>query len=243
MMAASLLKLTRYRVSVIFVTAFLLLSAIQAQAATIAADDIKAAVTNYVEKNSRWPAGCVRVSFLSRVADEELPVSAVSLKVNSRSGEDFIDYSSLNVAFYSEGTLLRKRSVTVSMEVLADVVVSTRPLPRNRIIETGDLYVQKRWLRTIPVNRIALSEAVGKVLTMTVGANREITSNMLGEPTLVKRGEIVRIVLDNDVLKVAAVGVSEEAGCKNQVIRVKNISSSRVIYARVAGGDTVLVDF
>lgn len=236
-------SLKRYGLNTIFLLALLPLLGRPAQAALIPADDIKTAVTDYVEKNSRWPAGYVRVSFLSRVADVELPVSAPLLKVSGRSGEDFIDHSVFTVGFYSGGSLLRERSVSVSIEALCDVVLSSRPLPRNRIIQSGDLYVQKRWLRTIPANLAVLSESVGKALTVTVRANREITRNMLSDPTLVKRGKIVKIVLDNGVLRVAALGVSEEAGRRDQLIRVKNISSNRVIYARITGGDTVRVDF
>ncbi len=237
------LQLKRYQVGAFILTVLSLLSAMQVQAATVAAEVIKAAVTGYVEKSSRWPAGCVRVSFRSHVADEELPVSAVSLRVTSRPGEDFLDYSALTVGFYSAGKLLRERSVSVSMEVLTDVVVSARSLPRNQIIQSGDMYVQKRWLKRVPTNLATLSEAAGKVLTMTLGANREITRNLLSEPTLVKRGKVVRILLDNDVLMIAAIGLSEEEGRKNQIIRVKNLSSNRVIYAKVTGGDTVRVDF
>jgi flagella basal body P-ring formation protein FlgA len=165
------------------------------------------------------------------------------LKVSGRSDEDFIDNAMFAIDFYSRGSLLRKRSVTVLIEVLTDVVVSARPLSRNRVIKPGDLYVQKRWLRSVPANRTSLAESVGKALSMTIGANRDITRNMLREQMLVKRGTVVKIEFDNDVLSVAALGRSEEGGCRGEIIRVKNISSNRVIYARVTGGDTVRVDF
>jgi flagella basal body P-ring formation protein FlgA len=215
-----------------------------AQAATVSAGRIKEAVTRYVEKNSRRPAASVRVVFLSSVPDESLPVaSSVQLEVSGRQDEDFIDYSTFVVGFYSDGALLKERSVSVSMEVLADVTLSARPLPRHRILAPGDLYVQKRWLKNIPANLAVLKESVGKALTMSIGANREITKNMLKEPALVKKGNPVRIVFDNDVLHVSVMGVSEEEGRKDQIIRVKNLASSRVIYAKVTCGDTVRVDF
>lgn len=215
-----------------------------AQAATVSADRIKAAVIRYVEKNSRRPAASVRVVFLSSVPDEKLPLSSsVTLEVSGRQGEDFIDYSTFVVGFYSDGALLKERSVSVSMEVLTDVTLSARPLSRHRILAPGDLYVEKRWLKNIPANLAVLKESVGRALTMSVGANREITKNMLTEPALVKRGNPVRIVFDSDVLRVSVMGVSEEEGRRDQIIRVKNIASNRVIYAKVTGGDTVRVDF
>lgn len=235
--------LNRHLAIVIVLAAVLLLPAAKIQAAVISADHIKAAVTGYVEKNSRWPADRIRVSFLSKVHDEDLPVSPSQWKVSGRPGEDFIDHSSFTVGFYSGESLLLERTVSVSMEVLTDVVVSTRSLPRNRVIKPGDLSIQKIWRRSAPANLAVLSECTGKALTMSIGANREITRNMLAEPALIKRGGVVRIVLDNNALQIAAIGVSEEEGRRDQVIRVKNLSSKRVIYAKVADGDTVRVDF
>ena len=229
---------------VVLAVVFLLAGIKTAQAATVSAESIKAAVTRYVEKNSRRPEGAVRVAFLTSVSDEELPSAAsVRLEVSGRPNEDFIDYSTFVVGFYSGGVLLKERSVSVTMEVLTDVTLSARPLARHYILASGDLTVQKRWLKNIPANLAVLKDSLGKALTMSVGANREITKNMLKEPALVKRGKPVRIVFDNDVLRVAVMGVSEEEGRKDQIIRVKNLASNRVIYAKVAGGDTVRVDF
>jgi flagella basal body P-ring formation protein FlgA len=233
----------RQIVAVMLSFLFWLLVGTDARAATITADEIKAAVTDYVEKNSRWSAENVRVTFLSQVKAEEFPAASPSLAVYGRSREDFIDNTSFTVGFYADRSLLKEKPVNVSIEVLADVLVSVRSLARNQVIKSGDLHVRKRWLKAVPANQVALPEAIGKVLTMTVGANREITKNMLGEPTLIKRGKVVRILFDNDVLKIAALGVSEEAGRRDQVIRVKNLSSNRVIYARVTDGDSVQVDF
>jgi flagella basal body P-ring formation protein FlgA len=222
---------------------FPLFSITGAMAATVSVGEIKAAVIQYVENNSNVSADRVRVTFLSKINDETFPVTPVSLKVSGRHDEDYVDYSSFRVSFYSRGSLLRERSVSVSMEVLTDVVVSVRSLSKKTILCTKDLKVQGRWLKTIPENMAALSEATGKTLTRSIGVHAAITKNMLGEPCLVTRGKVVRIVMDNDVMRVAANGVSEEEGYLGQVIRVKNLSSNRIVYARVTDSDTVRVDF
>lgn len=242
-MAAMNLKIVKWLLGLVVTALLPLFSADGVMAATVSTGEIKAAVVEYVEKNSNVPADRVRVTFLSKINDETFFISPVSLKVSGRNGEDFIDYSSFRVSFYSGGSLLREKSVSVSMEVLTDVVVSARSLAKNTVISKKDLKVQSRWLKNVPENMVLLSEAVGRILTRSIGVNAAITKNILGEPCIVKRGKVVRIVIDNDVMRVAVSGVSEEEGSLDQVIRVKNLSSNRIVYARVMDGDTVRVDF
>lgn len=237
------LKIKKWLLGVIITALFPLFSTAGAMAATVPAGEIKAALVEYVEKNGNVPADRVRVTFLSKINDETFFVSPVSLKVSGRNGEDFIDYSSFRVSFYSGGSLLREKSVSVSIEVLTDVVVSARSLAKNTVISKKDLKVQSRWLKNVPENLVRLSEATGRILTRSIGVNATITKNILGEPCLVKRGKVVRIVIDNDAIRVAVSGVSEEEGSLDQVIKVKNLSSNRIVYARVMDGDTVRVDF
>ncbi len=227
----------------IAVVLFLLLSAIPAQAVTIPASDIKSAVQKYVTQKSPWPPDRLRVLFLTTVSDERFSEKSVSLTVSGRAGDDFIDYTPFTVGFYANGLLLKEISVRVTIEVLADVVMSKRVLSRGSPIQAGDLYVQKKWLKRPPAHLAGFAEIVGKSVKTTIGANREIKRNMLDFPTLVKKGAVVKILLDNKAISIAAIGMSEEEGTYNEIIRVKNLSSNRIIYARVAAENTVLIDF
>ena len=63
------------------------------------------------------------------------------------------------------------------------------------------------------------------------------------EPVMVKRGKLVRIVLENGPLRVTTIGLSQQNGAFGDIIKVKNISSKNVIYARVMGNSLVQVEF
>ncbi len=85
--------------------------------------------------------------------------------------------------------------------------------------------------------------AIGKRTTARINAGTEITAAMLRSVPLVKRGEVVRILLESGPMTISAVGQSQEDGGQGDLIRVQNIASKRVIFARVTGHSQVRVEF
>ena len=102
----------------------------------------------------------------------------------------------------------------------------------------------KKWFTEIPENVLSDPEqAVGKVLTTAVRVNAEITRNMLKKATVVKRGAMVKIVAESGPLLITTFGLSEENGGRGDVIRVKNISSNKIIYTKVVDQALVQVTY
>jgi flagella basal body P-ring formation protein FlgA len=231
-------------VMLILFVATLWLPGIAEPATKIQAEDIKVAISDYVERNHSWPAGSVRVNFPSKLSDIALSQESVTFEVAGRPETDFIGDAYLTVKFYSAGTTVKEETVRISVEVLTDIVVSNREFVKNTIIADEDVRVLKKWLRRIPANAITNpSDVVGKVLTLNTRQNSEITKNIIRAPSLVKKGNVVRIVLDNYSLNITTIGISEEDGAMDKVIRVKPLSSNRAIYARVTGDSQVSVEF
>jgi len=210
----------------------------------ISVEDIKTTISDHVDRNHPWPPGSIRIHILTRLSEIVLPQESVTLEVLNYPDEDFIGDATFTIKFYSEGNVVKEETVRVGMEVLTDVVVSKRELVKNREITGEDVHIQKKWLKRIPANIVTIpSDIVGKTLTFNLRPHSEITKNIIRTPLLIKRGNVVRIVFDNDSLSVTAMGISEEDGAKDKVIRVKNLSSNRTIYARVTGDSLVRVEF
>jgi len=66
---------------------------------------------------------------------------------------------------------------------------------------------------------------------------------MLKEIPLVRKGKMVKIVFDNGSVHIVTVGLSEEDGVAGNVVRVKNITSNKIIYARVLSDSVVGIGF
>jgi len=215
-----------------------------ASTVVIKSETIKAYVRTYIENNMSWPKSVVRVEFPAGVSDLKLTGKKITCRVLSRRNEDFIGNSSFTVRCYENGTFLKGKTVRVRIDVLMDVVVSTKFLHRNIKIERGDVNLVEKWFDRLPSNIISNPDAVvGMKLRTNVKANAEITGNMVRSIPMVKRGKPVKIIFENGPMRITTIGMSEQDGMHGDLIKVRNLSSKNMIYARVTGISLVKVGF
>lgn len=213
-------------------------------AVTISSEAIKTAVSNHVEKNMPWAPGTVRIEFLSKIVDAVFDKDPITIELQNRPEETFIGDTLFSIKYISNGVKIKEDVVRVRLEVLTDVVISSRALTRDCEIKAEDIRIIKKWLRRTPVNLVGSDrEVIGKAVNLNLPKNVEIQKNILKSPLLVKKGNMVQIAIDNGSLSVMTLGVSEEDGIADKMIRVRNISSNKIIYARVVDRSLVTVEF
>ena len=211
---------------------------------TVGADDIKGAVVAYIRGHMPWPAENVRMEFSSGISDVTLTGTDITCRVSCRRTEDFIGDASFTVSFYDNGVFMKKRHVRVRLEVLRDVVVAARSLARGIEITDDDVSLVQKWFHNIPTGiPVDIEDVVGKRLRCTMKMHAEIRKNMVKDIPLVKKGKVVRIVIERQPLKITTIGVSEQDGMRGDLVKVRNVSSSRSIYARVMADSLVCVEF
>ncbi len=202
------------------------------------------AIREYIEANMPWPPGSARVDFLSREAESIPQNRELILRVEPTGNPDFIGDMVFLVKYFRGGSLMRTESVRTRIEVQRDVVIAARGLPAGTVITEGDIRTVRRWVRRIHPQSLTPIEAVsGKRLTMQVAPGAEILATMLKATPLVRKGKMVKMVFDNGPMQIVTVGLSEEYGVAGNVIRVKNITSNKIIYARVLSDSVVGIGF
>jgi flagella basal body P-ring formation protein FlgA len=207
-------------------------------------DTIKGIVVAHIERNMPWPKGSVRIEFASRISGVTLPGNKITYRVTNNRKEDYIGYSSFTVRFYDKEVFVKKQTVRVKMEVLKGVVVSSTFLSKDTRIEPDDIRLVNKWFKRLPSTVITnIDDVVGKTLRTNVKLNTEITRSMLRNSPIVKKGKLVRIVLQKGPLKISTIGLSNQNGEEGDLIRVKNMSSKKVIYAKVVGDSVVCVEY
>jgi flagella basal body P-ring formation protein FlgA len=214
------------------------------QAAVLGESAIKEIVAAYIHGHMPWAAEDMRITFLSGFKDIVVSAPAFACEVQEQPNEPFIGESSFLVKLFHNGVFLTERAVRVKMEVAFDVLVSARSLAIDTVIGPDDVRVVKRWLTREPLQAvISAEEALDKRISCTVRPNRDITRNMLRDVPLVKKGRLAKIILNNGLIHIATVGQIQEDGTLGSFVKVKNVSSQRVVYARVVGDALVQVDF
>ncbi len=225
---------------------FLLLPEAQAApgAGLIKGSTIRSAVKAYIEKNMPWEKDNVHILFPAGTPDVAYSGDKISYEVRAGRNEEYIGDTAFKVLFFKDDTLIREEPVRVRMEVMLAIPVSTRALERDTEIRNEDIKIVGRWFTRMPYSAITdPAEVIGKRAASSIRPNCEITRSMVKNSVLVARGKIVRIVLESGPMRILSVGLAEENGGRNDVIRVRNTSSSKMVYARVIDYSVVKVEF
>ncbi len=190
-----------------------------------------------------WPLENMEVV---RVAAEPVPVripagavEKVRLQHPAQPGSN-----TLLVDYYHQDRLLTRVRVVGYLEVYLPVAVLVRPVSRGTLLSQEMVRLEPRPLTRLPHDVITdLSSLKGKRLRYSLPAGRVLRRSQIEDPPLVRRRQIVKIVARSPFLVVTAQGEARQDGRRGEIIRVRNLSSKKEIYARVVGPNTVEVSF
>lgn len=134
--------------------------------------------------------------------------------------------------------------IPIKVTVSKSVLVAKRALPKGTKINNMDIYqteldVQKLKQGYFTNNK----EIIGLVCKHDIAPNHPLTPYNIELAKLVHKGEQVSIIASNDNLTISMDGIAMNEGAMDDTIKVKNLSSKRIIEARVTGNKKVKVIF
>lgn len=210
----------------------------------ISHERIKKIVLTYLEKVLPWDRDDVDIKDIRITNNVILPKGKITYKVDSPPNADYVGLTPLTVSFYVNGKFEKKLLVTLDIEVMSDIVVTRKPLGRYKLITEEDICMKKIELSKVPSNVISQYEDVlGKRTRRTVDSNVALRTDLVELPPLIKRGDIVKIIVESEGLKITALGQAKEKGRRGEMIKVTNVDSSKEVYARVLDSNSVQVDY
>ena len=132
--------------------------------------------------------------------------------------------------------------VPVTVEALASVVFTSRPLLRGQALAPDALEVREVPLTRVPVNHLSnTSQLTGMETARPLQAGVPLTLNAVKPRQLIKQGQEVVIVASSGGIRVRMTGVAMRSGTRGDLIPVENNSSGRMVEAEVMDADTVRV--
>ncbi|HOJ52676.1 MAG TPA: flagellar basal body P-ring formation chaperone FlgA, partial [Syntrophales bacterium] len=200
--------------------------------ATLKGEVIREEIIRHIERSMPWDKEEVRIDVDLPADQTDLPERQVNIKVNTLGKDDYIGEMTFSVRL-SHGRVYRQMNVRGRIEILRSIVVAARDIKAESVIQEEDLTVKKKWVTHLDSVLIYTpEEAVGRQVRTSIRAGSEIKKTVLHAPILVKKGKTVRISLEKGPLRISTIGVSEEDGARGALIRVRNVSSNRLVYAR-----------
>lgn len=142
-----------------------------------------------------------------------------------------------------EGTSAWSLYVPVKSVFNGAVVVLKQPISRGTVLTTAHLKLEERNLGNRSQDYYTdISAVVGKMAKRPIQAGKILSSVLLQQPKLVKRGETVTMLASIDSVKVSMNGQALMDGHEGQRIRVKNLRSQRIVEGIVKSDRIIYLD-
>lgn len=212
---------------------------IHREARVVNAQSIRQEVERYVKSNIGAGADKAKVEVTGIDNDLMLPPGKVTFQVGADTPPKYWGYARVPVVLSVNDVVKKKIWAKVSVTYMEDVVVLSEPVNRGEVITEEMLTVEQR--DTLRLKNSALrdpAEVVGKNATKNLKAGDLLSRNAVELPVVVKRGDRVTVVAENNGFRVSILAVAMESGSRGDTIKVKNLDSRKIIQAEVVDDST-----
>ncbi len=175
-----------------------------------------------------------RISFTPRTLPLPfiLPQGEMNVEVLP-SDPSILGSSRFALIFKVDGKVRKNMSVSGKIVALAPVAVATTPITKGSIIHPNHITMQTVDIANFRTPGLDSREVVGKRAKRSIKAGSVIERSKIEFPPLVKRGQLVKVLLRSGDMHLSATGIARMNGKMNEIIRVQNSSSKKLIFCQV----------
>ncbi|WP_370978948.1 flagellar basal body P-ring formation chaperone FlgA [Agaribacterium sp. ZY112] len=132
--------------------------------------------------------------------------------------------------------------VPVKIDYYVEAAITSRALSRSEHLSLSDIRFERRLISEVGQHYIDQANLLKNVeLKRSVGTGHILTPMDIRDAKLVYKGEIVRLLAKSGALTVSSEGIALADAAMGQQLRVRNLSSNRVVDARISAPGEALV--
>lgn len=204
-------------------------------------EEINQAVTRFVLQQ-RVPLNDIQVNITSLNQQIRLRKCDKKLKVSIAAGAKLLGHASLAVSCSAPQAW--KIHVAAHIDGIVNALITRYPIPRGTVIQETDIEFSPRRYSQLHYGYYSSATHLrGMETKRNLKAGQVLTPGLVKAPKLVLRGQNVIIVAQTGNLNLRVKGKALMDGQQGQTIKVKNLSSKKLIFARVISAGTVKVNF
>ena len=205
---------------------------------------VRESVSEYVRQKTAHLGLEIRIKRMSIGGNPVLPEGPLDFEVIAPQQWEGWGSANLAVLVRQRDRVVLNTSVQVEVEALAGMVVALRQLDYGTIISETDVAVQQRDVASAAGKYTRDPDAVvGRRARTSIRANAAIRTDQVEKVPIIKSGQMVTIVAENEVMKITVAGRAKGSGAEGDTIMVQNMSSLKDIPALVVNSTTVRVEF
>ena len=206
--------------------------------------EVREAVTAFVTSRTAGMGWDVRIRRLTISGALKLPEGNIEYEIVAPQQWEGWGNVSIAVLARQKERVVRNISVWVDIEAVTDMVVALHQIENGELISAADVVLQKRELsQNSHLGARTVNDVIGRKARTVLRANQPIRADLVERVPLVKTGQMVTIVAENEALKISVSGKARSSGAAGDTIRVQNLTSLKEISARIIDATTVQVAF
>jgi flagellar basal body P-ring formation protein FlgA len=214
---------------------------VRRNAVNIGPDKIQSIIAEFILKHRHdFPNAEVRFIPASLPLPFLLPTGNLSWEVIP-SNPRILPSSNISIIFKVDGHVRKNMAIPGHIEALAPIAVAAAPLRKGDMLTQDSVQTATRDISDISAPCLDPQEIIGKKANRAIKEGSVIDRSWLDFPPMITRGQVVKIVLNNGDLHVTTTGTANMNGAKDQIIRVQNNTSKKIIYCRVTAPGIVEV--
>ena len=216
----------------------------QALSAVDRVQEIRDAVTAFVTTRTSGTGWDVTIRRITISDPLKFPEGSIDYEIVAPQQWEGWGNISIAVLARQKDRLLRNIPVRVEVAALTEMVVALRQIEYGTSIAASDLALQKREIaQNSHLAAREIKDVAGRKARTTLRANQPVRADQVEKIPLVKSGQMVTIIAENDVMKISVSGIAHSSGAEGDIVRVQNLTSLKEIPARVIDASTVQVAF
>ncbi|MFS2221042.1 flagellar basal body P-ring formation chaperone FlgA [Pantoea sp. B65] len=154
--------------------------------------------------------------------------------ISSLPAGDRLDLARLRYDIRCEGANRWEIAVTVKPDIYLPILVAKTSLERGKQLAASDVELKKRNISGMRDGYISRpDEVLGLTVKKRIRDMQAISPAQLEQPLVIERGQRVVMIAAQDGIEAKSIGEAMKKGRKGDVIKVRNLSSQKVVSALV----------
>jgi flagella basal body P-ring formation protein FlgA len=217
---------------------------VQGQSSRQRAEEIRTAVETYAQQKTAGLGYEIRIKRYSISEIPVLPEGGLEYEIVAPQQWEGWGNTSLAVIIRQGERVLSNISGRIEVEALVEMAVAVHQIDHGSIVGAGDVILKKQDVSGTQGRYLGkITDVVGKKARSTIRPNTPFKPDQLEKVALVKSGQIVTIVAENDRMRITITGKAKSAGGEGDMINVQNTYSLKEFPARVIDASTVTIAF
>ncbi len=208
--------------------------------ALVSVDEFQKVFSEHVSERTGWPRDSFIANPPKNMQPVPVPVGTRKIIAETFPEEDFQGSVFVRFQIWIDETLYRELAHRFLIERYVKALVASHKISRGQYVDASDVEVKKvEQSRLDDESFVTEEEIAGLQAVRTIYPDTVLTPDLLTMPPLVRRGQHASVVVSGDGFNIMTRGRVLENGTADQLVRVRLLSSRKIVKARVVDSKTL----